>query len=878
MPKSRAEIQKLYRLRRDSDPDRRASYLEKEQQKYEKDKESGRKKLVKDMNEREKRLSRREWKRKKDISRDAQKRAAHGTPPETPTATTSARSRQSVSGARMRRKHTNAAYKRIKLLEDQLTQTKRKLESYKKKYQRAVKPQVRSVHDTPRTKTRKLLRCFTAHKRNVRRVLCFHYALVDTIKKRYQDTRLEREKSLYARLITGKLLTKYKFQQLATDSLGFSQRRWKTADLVATHKKRRTTPYCEIKKAVVQFYLRQDISRIMPGKKDAITYKKERQQKRLLTDTLKNIYAKFLAEYPCNKVSYSLFCTLRPFWIVHPSVRDLETCLCKQHENAQFMAHKFYQMGLLKTDDVEKIVESFSCKSDSMECMYGNCQKCKDIKLRVACEDHTTAAAFESCDLCMSNGLKLLKRYDTNEMVFVDQWIMKTEEYDGKECRVTVKDQVQLSMFELIQRFEDMLARIKKHVFNIRHQFLSYRDVRKNLTECECLIHIDFAENYNCKYNKEIQSVHFGGSHKQVTLHTGVLYVGQNDPVSFCTLSDSRQHDPIAIWRYLEPVFDFLKNAYPAVKVVHFFSDGPTTQYRQKKNFFFFCTKLFDLGFTLGTWNFFEASHGKGAADGVGAVLKRTADRMARHGTDMHTPQVVFEKLSLSVASVRLFFVSSEEINIANNSSHANCDLQPVPGTMNLHQLVADSSNVGKIIYRDISCFCRSGPNKYNCTCFQVKLFSFENVLSKQFAAHPVAVIGTSNVVAEQIGATNARAGIRNCQNRLLLQPITTTDLSLIGQYCVILYNKEPYPGRVLSMDETEAEVLCMHRSGGKYNTGNVFYWPDHVPDKCFYPFENIITIIPEPQPISDHGRLSSQFKIDLSMWKLVEDYIARIK
>ena len=143
-----------------------------------------------------------------------------------------------------------------------------------------------------------------------------------------------------------------------------------------------------------------------------------------------------------------------------------------------------------------------------------------------------------------------------------------------------------------------------------------------------------------------------------------------------------------------------------------------------------------------------------------------------------------------------------------------------------------------------------------------------ENVLSKQFAAHPVAVIGTSNVVAEQIGATNARAGIRNCQNRLLLQPITTTDLSLIGQYCVILYNKEPYPGRILSMDETEAEVLCMHRSGGKYNTGNVFYWPDHVPHKCFYPFENTYNnlIIPEPQPISDHGRLSSQFKIDLSI------------
>jgi len=33
-----------------------------------------------------------------------------------------------------------------------------------------------------------------------------------------------------------------------------------------------------------------------------------------------------------------------------------------------------------------------------------------------------------------------------------------------------------------------------------------------------------------------------------------------------------------------------------------------------------------------GTWNFFEASHGKGAADGVGGVLKRTSDRLVKQG------------------------------------------------------------------------------------------------------------------------------------------------------------------------------------------------------------------------------------------------------
>lgn len=31
-----------------------------------------------------------------------------------------------------------------------------------------------------------------------------------------------------------------------------------------------------------------------------------------------------------------------------------------------------------------------------------------------------------------------------------------------------------------------------------------------------------FSENYNCKYSTEVQAVHFGASHQQATLHTGV--------------------------------------------------------------------------------------------------------------------------------------------------------------------------------------------------------------------------------------------------------------------------------------------------------------------------------------------------------------------
>jgi len=47
--------------------------------------------------------------------------------------------------------------------------------------------------------------------------------------------------------------------------------------------------------------------------------------------------------------------------------------------------------------------------------------------------------------------------------------------------------------------------------------------------------------------------------------------------------------------------------------------------------------KFFDLGFEAGTWNFFEALHGKGSADGFSGVLKRSEDRLTHQGTSLPT-------------------------------------------------------------------------------------------------------------------------------------------------------------------------------------------------------------------------------------------------
>ena len=58
-------------------------------------------------------------------------------------------------------------------------------------------------------------------------------------------------------------------------------------------------------------------------------------------------------------------------------------------------------------------------------------------------------------------------------------------------------------------------------------------------------------------------------------------------------------------------------------------SDGPTTQYRNKKMFCLITQYLVLCDSQLEdiTYNFNEASHGKSSADGIGGYLKKFAQR-----------------------------------------------------------------------------------------------------------------------------------------------------------------------------------------------------------------------------------------------------------
>lgn len=716
--------------------------------------------------------------------------------------------RQRIAGRKKVKRKESKLYREIQALKEKLTQQKRKTDKFRKRCERLQKDS-----ESPRSKTRRLLGRIPVS-REVHKTLVFHHALVDNISKKYASTKHKKTRQVIAALVSGRILKKYKFKKRIQETLAISRKQQKHSEISILSNKLKYRSLCyKLGNNVRSFFTRDENSRLTAGKSQTITRGKIKKQKRFLNDTMRNLHRRFLLESPDCSISYSLFCRMRPFWVVQPSIADRETCLCRVHENLCFLVEKLHSLRLIGGTDLEKMAESICCDSNRKECMYNECPDCKNRDFPIASEG------------------------DLQATVSFTQWttetVLREKKKEGKKEKVsvtiTVKKRKETTLQNLLELFQSQLTNFKRHLFNIKRQFTFYRELKRSMSDHECLIHVDFSENYSCKYSSEIQAVHFASNQKQATLHTGVLHVGGvEEPVCFGTISPSKEKGPAAIWTHLKPIFDLLKSAYPNVTVVHFFSDGPCTQYRQKGNFYLFCTKLQQYGFQSGTWNFFEASHGKGAPDGIGGLLKRTADRLVSHGKDIPNAEVFFSALVDAQTSVKLYYISEENINEATKSMPDS--LPVVPSTMRIHQVVTVTP--GQISYSDVSCLC-SMRQTLECHCYNSKTFTFE---------------------------VQARAPTEE-DNSQTPPVIDWQNSDIIGQWCCLKYDSEIYPGVIQEVNETHVKVKCMHRIGL-----NRFFWPQRD-DVLWYLHEDIIRMILPPTSVT-----SRHMEIDRDIWSKISE------
>ena len=357
-----AEKQREYRKRIKADAARRQAQKERDHEKYLDQSAKGNRKLVKDMSEKQHRLEKRHWRRRQRESRQAQMKAAEAMD-SVITPTSSPRdgqiphqepppSRQRTQGMKIRNKLRKENERRIKKLEKQLESAKKRADMYRKRLERMKA----SAPDTPRTKTRKLLR--NLHVRpEIKKTLIYHHALVSDVRNAYKSID-ERVKRQLLKITAGRLIRKTKFLTHHMNKVGASWaplHRNPKYERLRDAKRNSHAVGSNLRKAVVAFYTRDDVSRVVAGKRQTITRNKVKMQKRLLNDNMTVLHKKFLEEASENyQISYPAFCRLRPFWVREPTDKDKQTCLCKIHENHAMLLQAGLSSGVVERKGLTK--------------------------------------------------------------------------------------------------------------------------------------------------------------------------------------------------------------------------------------------------------------------------------------------------------------------------------------------------------------------------------------------------------------------------------------------------------------------------------------------------------------------------------------------
>lgn len=337
------------------------------------------------------------------------------------------------------------------------------------------------------------------------------------------------------------------------------------------------------------------------------------------------------------------------------------------------------RLAELPHKSTSECIKAYSCDITSYDCMFGLCDECKEIKMESGSNEDT---------------------------IQYFQWQVTKEDRIIKGEKKTVKLTKKVTVTSIVKDLKMSIAAdispMKKHVYGFNENLKAKRELKDNLKETELMIQIDFAENYMTKYAKEIQSIRFGASKGQLSIHTGVFYARNNtslETVSFATVSDNLDHQAHAVWGHLQSALHKILSVRPHVTTLHVFSDGPTSQYRNRTNIYLWIKTLIDQfpQITASTWTFSEPGHGKGPMDGVGGVLKKAADDQVLRGNDVN--KAADFVCLLNNTSISLHEVTNDEIVAIKTLIPEKIDA--IPGIMNVTKIIwQKASDVTIILYQ----------------------------------------------------------------------------------------------------------------------------------------------------------------------------------
>ena len=516
----------------------------------------------------------------------------------------------------------------------------------------------------------------------------------------------------------------------------------------------------------------------------------EKIQTRVLTDYLSNLHHKFLAEYPDVQLSFTSFCRIRPKHILTTSFIVRSSCLCTKHQNMALTAKTLKKEGIEVPLNPEVLV--------------------RDIPDMVSVKEKLS------------------------DQVVVRQWKRVQIEEKGKKKFVTRVVESTLSKDEFLLHLEQQITQFKDHVARVETQYTQMRHLKKHLPPHHVIIQMDFAENYSCKSMDEIQSAYWNQT--SVTLHPMVIYFKTDSDElrhkSCIIISDEMGHNSATVITFIKDIIPIVKEIDDGVVTIHYWTDSPTSQYRNKAIFDMVANHQFTFGINA-RWNYFEAGHGKGPCDGLGGTTKRMADEAVISGHVFIQDATDFYAWAIksSLKNVQFRFVSSAQVQQVADTLMSK-SLKPIKGTMKLLDAVVGMGN-SDLMVKDVSCYCDICLSGGCCESWRKE----STFLSKVPKITPSAKCSTSKTNPEYpTHEANGNSASVHFQE---------------DDFVAAVYQQQWYIGKVLSVDpiDDEVELSFMERKKMLYQ------WPRNS-DILWVEARDILGIVETPKPTGKTKRM----------------------
>ncbi len=267
-------------------------------------------------------------------------------------------------------------------------------------------------------------------------------------------------------------------------------------------------------------------------------------------------------------------------------------CVCSYHENVRLLLVALREHTSLLVE-FQDFIAQVTCDPQAKDCLSSQCTVCKDYIDKYA----------------PSNGVATVRYH---------QW-QNNDRVEKVEVLGTVED----AYVELKRQLKPFLL----HTY-VKHRQAAHLELLKS--ECDSknvVLQVDFSENASIASQREVQAAHW--HHSQATLFTAYAWIGSESSESIVLISDDLIHSKQSVYVFMQYIFNHLKTNNPDMTTLNIFSDGASSQFKQK--YLFSNLHAWEEEHDLKIkWNFFATSHGKGVVDGIGGTVKRAVWRYVR--------------------------------------------------------------------------------------------------------------------------------------------------------------------------------------------------------------------------------------------------------